>query len=340
MTDDPAAETDLTTHLDPNEPLFSLPMDEGAGALIGAVAGDVAGGADERGYSAITQVSTVVAYQLLESGTIDREKLQAEILMMEGIPDGRPTFRGCSEDFRQWLDSAKTGTPAVSAAPSSEPAARTVPVGVWFRREPEELVRAALASSRITHLDAATAIAAAAVAGAVAGSCFVQAGVDLVYGAAETAERALDDIADEHFRFGDIERARGFPTRLRQSASLVSLGPREIMAKISDHNGPMGTDGALAGILLGASKLNESVRLMEAGAMAGGSEVGAIVGGIVGARTGLIRWPWRVPNDTWFAEIGRRLVNRNTEVRDLPIPHAVEERMLQTTSTRPTDETL
>ena len=340
MTDDSLQDGDQPNAIDPNEPLFSLPMDEGAGALIGAVAGDVAGGADERGYSAITQVATVIAYHLLGTGSVDREALQNEILELEGIPEGAATFRGSTPDFRAWLDSAKRGAPSVSAAPRSEPAARMAPIGVWFRREPEELVEAALAASRITHLDATTAIAAAGVAGAVAGSCFVQSGVDLVHGAAETAERALDAIADEHFRFGDIERARAFPARLRELASLVSLGPREIVANVSDHNGPMGTDGAMVGILLGASKLNESVRLIEAGAMAGGSEVGSIVGGIVGARTGLIRWPWRVANDTWFAEIGRRLVNRNTEIRDLPIPHAVEERMLQTTSTRPGDETL
>ena len=94
------------------------------------------------------------------------------------------------------------------------------------------------------------------------------------------------------------------------------------------------------GILLGASKLNESVRLIEAGAMAGGSEVGAIVGAIVGARSGLVRWPWRVPNDTWFAEIGRRLVSRHAEIVDLPIPQAVEEGMMQSTGVKPGDETV
>jgi hypothetical protein len=60
--------------------------------------------------------------------------------------------------------------------------------------------------------------------------------------------------------------------------------------------------------------------------MSGGSETGAVTGAIVGARSGLRLWPWRVANETWFAEIGRRLVTRYREVRDLPIPYAVEER--------------
>jgi hypothetical protein len=325
---------------DPNDPLFSLPLDEGAGALIAAAAGDVAGGADPRGYSAITQVSTVIAYHLLGRGAIDRDRLAAEVLVLEGIPDGVATYRGASDDFRAFLDSARHGAAAVSARPSSEPASRAASIGVWFRRDPDGLIEAALASTRLTHLDATTAVAVAAAAGAVAGSCFVQAGMDLVYGAAETAERALRRMEGEQYRYGDIDRAHRFPARLRELAGLVMKGPREIVANVSDDNGPVGADGALLGILLGASKLNESIRLIEAGAMAGGSEVGAITGAIVGARSGLVRWPWRVPNDTWFAEIGRRLVSGNRETRDLPIPHAVEERMLHGTGTRTSDEFL
>lgn len=325
---------------DPNDPLFSLPMDEGAGALIAAAAGDVAGGADATGYSAVTQISTIIAYHLLGHGGIERDRLLAEVLVLEGVPEGVPTYRGASADLRAFLDSARHGTPVVSGRPSSEPAARSAPIGVWFRRDPDGLVEAALACARLTHLDATTAVASAATAGAVAGSCFVQSGMDLVFGAVETGERALDRMQGQQYRYGDIDRAHRFPARLRQLAYLVTKDAREIVAGVSDDNGPAGTDGAILGILLGASKRNESIRLIEAGAMAGGSEVGAIAGAIVGARSGLVRWPWRVPNDTWFAEIGRRLVIRNRETRDLPIPHAVEERMLHGTGTRTDDEVL
>ncbi len=60
----------------------------------------------------------------------------------------------------------------------------------------------------------------------------------------------------------------------------------------------------------------------------------------MGARSGLLRWPWRVPNDTWFAEIGRRLVIRNRELRDLPVPQAVEERMTMMIRTDASEESL
>jgi hypothetical protein len=52
-----------------------------------------------------------------------------------------------------------------------------------------------------------------------------------------------------------------------------------------------------------------------------------MVGAIVGARSGLRLWPWVIPNDIWFAEIGRRMVSRNQETRDLPVPYSVEERI-------------
>jgi hypothetical protein len=47
-----------------------------------------------------------------------------------------------------------------------------------------------------------------------------------------------------------------------------------------------------------------------------------------------------VHNDTWFAEIGRRLVSRHAEIRDLPIPYAVEERMLMAARTKASEETI
>jgi hypothetical protein len=48
---------------------------------------------------------------------------------------------------------------------------------------------------------------------------------------------------------------------------------------------------------------------------------------MVGGRVGLKAWPWVVPNSTWFAEIGRRLVSSNRETRDIPVPYQVEERL-------------
>ncbi|MDX1448249.1 MAG: ADP-ribosylglycohydrolase family protein [Acidimicrobiia bacterium] len=326
---------------DPRRPRFSLSVDDGAGALLGAVAGDVAGGAHPSSYSAITQASTVLAYHLLTNLGVDRDDYARGLVELAGGEHGQFTYRAPSEAFGEWLKSSRSGTPVVSALPSSEPAARSVPIGVFHRREPEKLVTSAVNAARVTHLDAGSAVAAAAVAGAVAGSCFVQAGADLVLGAAETAEAAVDVIEDEPYRFGDVGAARAIPSHLRELARAAGDEPEQVVESVRTRLGALdGLGRALVGIVLGANKPVEAIRLIEIAGNVGGSESGAICGGIVGARSGLVRWPWRVHNDTWFAEIGRRLVTRHDEIRDLPIPYAVEERMLMAARTRASEETI
>lgn len=325
---------------DPNDPLFSLSVDEGAGAMLAAAAGDVAGGADPTSYSAITQAATVLAYHLLSSGPVERDVLARGLVEMAGGEEGRFTYRAPSAAFEEWVKSSLRGNPTVSSLASSEPAARSVPIGVFHRRSPDLLVASAVNASRVTHLDAATAVVAAAVAGAVAGSCFVQAGADLVFGAAETADQAVKLIEAEPYRFGDANLAGTVPARLRSLATFASREPDEIVAAVRGDGRVQGIDGAVLGIILGANKLADPIKLIEAAALAGGSEAGSVAGGVVGARSGLIRWPWRVHNDTWFAEIGRRLVTRHAEIRDLPIPYAVEERMLMAARTKASEETI
>jgi ADP-ribosylglycohydrolase len=328
------------TSADPNDPLFSLSVDEGAGALLAAAAGDVAGGADPTSYSAITQAATVLAYHLLTHGSVDRDVLARGFAELAGGEEGRYTYRSPSAAFDEWLKSSLRASPTVSSLPSSEPAARAVPIGVFHRRDPTALVKSAVDASRITHLDAATAVVTAAVAGAVAGSCFVQVGADLVLGAAETADKALALIETEPYRFGDVAAASAVPSRLRSLATSASKDPEEVLQVVSGGGPVLGVHGAILGIVLGANKLAEPIKLIEIAARGGGSESGAMTGGIVGARSGLIRWPWRVHNDTWFAEIGRRLVSRHAEIRDLPIPYAVEERMLMAARTKASEETI
>jgi ADP-ribosylglycohydrolase len=325
---------------DPNDPIFSLSIDDGAGAILAAAAGDVAGGADSTSYSAITQSSTVLAYHLLTHGEVDREVLARGYLELAGGEDGRYTYRAPTAAFDEWLKSSLKGNPTVSAMPSSEPAARGVPIGLFHRRNPDALIASAVQASRVTHLDAATAVVATAVAGAVAGSCFVQAGADLVFGASETADRAVETIGEEPYRFGDVAAAPAAARRLRSLATMVRADPAEIVEAVCQGAGAQGIDGALLGIVLGANASLEPVKAIEAAAVHGGTEAGVVAGAIVGARVGLIRWPWRVHNDTWFAEIGRRLVTRHAEVRDLPIPYAVEERMLMASRTKASEETI
>ncbi|HSJ29492.1 MAG TPA: hypothetical protein VLB67_14890, partial [Acidimicrobiia bacterium] len=188
--------------------------------------------------------------------------------------------------------------------------------------------------------DAATAVVATAVAGAVAGSCVVQARADHVLGAAETADRAVDSIGEEPYRFGDVAAASAAAGRLRSLAPLVRASPADIVEAVGRGGRAQGIDAALLGIVLGADAGLEPVKAIEAAAVHGGTEAGVVTGAIVGARVGLIRWPWRVHNDTWFAEIGRRLVTRHAEIRDLPIPYAVEERMLMASRTKASEETI
>jgi hypothetical protein len=329
-----------TVAADPNDPLFSLSVDEGAGAMLAAAAGDVAGGADDASYSAITQSSTVLAYHLLAHADVVRDLLARELVELAGGDEGRFTYRAPSAAFEEWLKSSMRGSPTVSSMPSSEPAARCTPIGVFHRRDPGRLVAAAVHSSRVTHIDASSAVVTAAVAGAVAGSCFVQAGADLVLGAAETADRALRLIEEEPYRFGDVGFAAAVPTRLRSLAPVTVRDPADIASAVCGDARVEGVTAAVLGIVLGAAKLADPVKLIELAGSHGGSEAGAVAGGIVGARSGLIRWPWRVHNDTWFAEIGRRLVSHNVEMRDMPIPYAVEERMLMATRPKASEETI
>lgn len=325
---------------DPNDPIFSLSVDDGAGAILAAAAGDVAGGSHQTAYSALTQASTVLAYHLLTHGEVDREVLARGYLELAGGEAGRFTYRAPSAAFDEWLKSSLKGNPTVSALPSSEPAARGIPIGLFHRRDADALIASAVNASRITHLDAATAAMATAVAGAVAGSCFVQAGADLVLGAAETADRAVRSIGDEPYRFGDVAAASDAARRLRSLAGAVRASAEDILTEVSGGGPPQGIDSALLGIVFGADAALEPIKAIETAAVHGGSEAGVIAGAIVGARVGLIRWPWRVHNDTWFAEIGRRLVSRHAEVRDLPIPYAVEERMLMASRTKASEETI
>lgn len=326
--------------VDPNDPLFSLAMDDGAGAVIAAAAGDVAGGADPHSYSAITQASTVLCYHLLSSQTLDREAYGAGLLELAGTDGGRFTYRAPSPGFREWLTSSLRGNPVVSSVPSSEPAARSVPIGLRHRVDPGRLVTGAVDAARVTDLDAGSVVAAAAAAGAVAGSCFMQGGADLVLGAAETADRALRIVGAEPYRFGDVGSAGSIPDRLRALATVTGDEPAGIVSAVCGDVRPVGITPAILGIVLGAARWLDPVKLIEAAAVAGGSEAGAITGGIVGARSGLVRWPWRVHNDTWFAELGRRLVTGQSETRDLPIPYAVEERMLMASRPKASEETI
>lgn len=313
------------TSTDQSTPLFSLLNGEGSGAMLAAAAGDVAGGASALGYSAITQQATVLAYHLLRNDGVDRQELIDDWLELAADGDSPNLYRSPSESFSSFLIAARAGEGAATAQPSAEPAARIHPVGVWYRLNPAKLVAAAIATSRITHSDATTVLAAAAIAGGVAASCFAQSGRDLVSAVAEVVDRCLAEMGDDDVSFSRLDDARVWQRELHQL--IQSASTTDVIPSLGGRETQNPGDLVLLGILLAAPVGVEPYRQVEQAASLGGTELAAMVGAMVGSRVGIRSWPWVVPNDTWFAEIGRRLVSGNRETRDIPVPNHVEERL-------------
>lgn len=295
--------------------------------MLAAAAGDVAGGNSSVGYSAITQQATVLAYHVLRNDGIDRVLLAEEWKELGADAENPSVYRAPSDSFRAWLEATSRGEGAATVEPSSEPAARVYPVGVWFRRDPERLVSAAISVARITHIDASTVVGAAAIAGAVAASSFAQVGRDLLQGAAELVERALGEIGKEGYLFSRMDDARLLPSQLREAVGWVTSPATDLLKRVIDRGRPSASEAPLIAIVLASAPSIEPYRLIEVAASIGGTEMASMVGALVGARVGLRLWPWVVPNNTWFAEIGRRLVSGNRETRDIPVPYQVEERL-------------
>lgn len=295
--------------------------------MLGAAAGDVAGGNSSVGYSALTQQATVVSYHILRNDDIDRALLAEEWKELAADAENPSVYRAPSDSFLAWLEASSRGEGAATVEPSSEPAARVYPVGVWFRRDPERLVSAAISVARVTHIDASSVVGAAAVAGAVAASSFGQVGRDLLQGSAELIERALAEIGAEDYLYSRMDDARRLPAQLREAARWAGSPGIDLLTRVTERGKPPTSEAPLVAILLAASPSIEPYRLIETAARLGGSEMASMVGAMVGARVGLRLWPWVVPNNTWFAEIGRRLVNGNRETGDIPVPYQVEERL-------------
>lgn len=312
---------------DTNTPLFSLLNGEGAGAPLAAAAGDVAGGTSEIGYSYLTQQATVVAYHLMRNDGIDRPLLSDDLLELAADGVNPSVYRAPSDQFQAWLAAVANGEAAATAEPSLEPAVRSYPVGVWFRRDPGRLVASAMAAARLTHIDAGSVIAAAAIAGATAASAFAQSGRDLVLSVAEVADRALTEVLAEDYLYSRVEDAKPLPDLIRKASTWVGTSGEELLFLLASDRDPVPTDWPVVSIILASSVVPEPYRQIEAAALLGGSQVGVMVGAIVGARVGIRSWPWVVPNDVWFAEIGRRLVRGDRETRDIPVPYQVEERL-------------
>jgi ADP-ribosylglycohydrolase len=303
------------------EARFSLVAGEGDGAMLGLAAGDTAGGSWELGYSAVTEQATVVAYQLIESGHIDAALMVASILELNGTEGEEPVYRAESKSFREWLDAATKGTPVPSDQSSLDAVTRAIPIGLVFRRDPNQLRDQALALGRIFHEDPATLLSGLVAAGAVAASCFGQSGRDLVAGIVELVDQAIEGL--------EADPGRDLARELAAMIPLVGIiDGEEALAAVTTGDGDS-WDLMKAGLLLAAPLSGRAHLPIEHAARIGGSQLGGMVGGIVGARVGIRAWPWAFANDTWFAEIGRRLVRGPQEVDDLPIPYAVEHHLIE-----------
>jgi ADP-ribosylglycohydrolase len=289
--------------------------------MLGLAAGDTAGGAWELGYSAITEQATVLAYHLIEQDHLDADRLVRELRELDGSGEEEPVYRAESGQFRAWLDRAAAGRPVPEEGQSLDGAPRAVPLGVAHRLDPSRLREDGLALGRLFHDDPSAILTGVMAAAAVAASCFGQSGWDLIVGVVEACEPAAATLGVEVTRHlvdglsalaGHIGVTDGMEA-LAVATGRADSGPWEI---------------ALAGLLLSAPPVEPFHLPIEQAARIGGSPLAAMVGGIVGARVGIKAWPWAFANDTWFAEVGRRLVRGPREVRDLPIPYAVEQHLI------------
>lgn len=295
--------------------------------MLGMAAGDTAGGDCPDGYSSPTQQAVVVAYHLFRHGRLDRESLGAELAELDGDEEDPTVFRNLSPELRKWLDSVRTGEIDYRSELSLDPALRSVPLGVWFRRHPDDLVEAVLDSARVTHLDAPSAVLATALAGAVAGGCFAQNGRDLLMAVTEVAGRAIKVIETDDLRYAHIDGAGEVMERLRRALDLVGATGEQLAEVAVD---PVGM--VTVGLALSTPVAADPHAPIEAAAAIGGSRLGAVVGSILGARMGIRSWQWDFPNDTWFMAMGERLVEGRTDLMDLPVPYAVEQRVTYSAS--------
>lgn len=286
--------------------------------MLGLVAGDTAGGAWELGYSAVAEQATVIGYHLIEHRSLEPDLLVKSIRELDGSDNEEPVYRSESPHFRTWLDHAAAGRVVPQTEPSLDGASRAVPLGVALRREPELLREEALALGLLFHTEPHSVLASLVSAGAVAASCFGQSGRDLIAGVVEML-RAVGVGRIPEAAVGDLEPL--------QTSIGVTDGPTALEMVSS---GPEVTpwDQVKAGLLIAAANVDRPHVPIEQAAKIGGSQLAAMVGGIVGARVGIRAWPWAFANDTWFAEIGRRLTRGPREVGDLPIPYAVEHHLI------------
>ncbi|MFQ5966033.1 MAG: ADP-ribosylglycohydrolase family protein [Acidimicrobiia bacterium] len=303
---------------------------DGAGAMLGLAAGDQLAalqrpqGSAESLYGFRTQQAIVVAYHLMRWGEIRPEELSSELVALAHSKDGPNAYRGAPTWFRQFLSEREGGRTA--AAPSGDGAASlSLPIGLWYRGNVDQLVSDAIAAALITHRDGPSLAAASTYGGAVAAASFGQSGRDFLNAVSELAARTVAVLeADGDL---DVAGAVSFAEALRQADRWIDARAPDVISGCTEELGPVGV--VVAAVVIGAVARELSEDALRATATS--AAVAPLVGGIIGARRGLAHWPWEMPNELWFAEIGRRLAGQNRTFEDLPDPYAVEVSMVNPT---------
>ncbi len=293
--------------------------DSGAGCLLGLAAGDQGSGA---AYGHRTQMAMVVAYELLRHGEIAQTRFRQALSRLTGGRSGRSRVRGAPLWLPGYLEREKREGLGTGPHGGIDVATRAIPIGVWHRNDPAELAADSIRAASSTHSDRESAVAAAILAGAIAGISHGQHGRDMVSGALEVGRMASARLeSDESFE--------GDPTlllnRLDSLLPLVGADPATIIHEAKAERDSL--SAILAAVMIGAPLTREPFEAIAAVASEHRRDIDAVVSAMVGARVGLISWPSSIANDTWFAEVGRRLAAGVVAVDDLPDLFEVEDRL-------------
>jgi hypothetical protein len=298
---------------------MNMSRDSGAGVLLGLAAGDQGSGA---AYGHHGQVAMVVAYELLRYGSVEQVRIREALARLTGGRSGRSRVRGAPPWLDGYLQMEKDRALGTGPHGGTNVATRAVSIGVWHRNQPAELVADAVRASNATHSDRRSAVAAAVLAGTIAGIAHGQHGRDLVVGAWEVGHMAADRVGNDDSFDGD---ASSLLDSLESAFSLVGRDPLATIEHLQPERETLMS--VMAGIVIGAPLRQDPFSVIPEIAPLRRRDVDIVVSAMVGAKAGLVQWPSSVANDTWFAEIGRRLADRRPFVDDLPDLFEVEDRL-------------
>ncbi len=298
---------------------FSFVRDDGAGALLGLAAGDQGAGA---AYGHHAQLAVTVAYELLRFGEVESGRLRGSLERLAGGRSGRSRLRGAPVWLQENLEQSEAERAGPGMRTGIDVATRAVPIGIWHRNRPARLVDDAVRAVLVTHLDRSSAVAAAVLSGVIAGISHGQHGRDLAAGALEVGRMAAETTEG----MGDMSGDPAPLLRVLQEL-LVAVGddPSSIVKRCGAE--PNSLEAVMEAVAIGAPLRSNPFDMLSEVAPLRRRDLEVMVAAMVGGRVGLVQWPASVANDTWFAEIGRRLAAGTTTVDDLPDLYEVEERL-------------